>query len=234
MIDGSVEAFFIPDPNFPNLGEKFWASVGGSGPPLERSPVLSYLPHHLYFSPLLYFSLLYFLLSLFAFACKGRWLEPLIILTSEQTLFPAHLHYSCLYFSTFLLYSFLAQLPLPTSSDCGNPATPFYPKTNTKLLSANILQHSDFLPIDSIIGRPPSLNVNYFIAKSATYFGLVLFKLFLLNFVVLILFLSIHAWSILHLVFLFISDNHQHPMLIISSNVWFRSSLTLMKSIDME
>ena len=214
------------------MGEKFWASVGGSGPPLERSPVLSYLPHHLYFSPLLYFSLLYFLLSLFTFACKGRWLEPLMILTSDQTLFPltsstlvSTFLLSC---STVFLHSSLSQL-LPTAEtqrhlftrrptpNCCQPI--FY---NTRI----------FYQFDSIIGRRPYLNVHYFIATSATYFGLVLFKLFLLNFVVLILFLSIHAWSVLHLVFLLISNNHQHPMLIISSNVWFRSSLTLMKSID--
>ena len=76
-------------------------------------------------------------------------------------LYSAILFYTFLYFPklvyTFFvfihLYHFLhcsAALPFsctvlfPTSSDCGNQATPFYLPPNTKLLSANILQHWDF------------------------------------------------------------------------------------------
>ena len=180
------------------MGKRRWQR-----PPLERSPVLSYLPHHLYFSPLLYFSLLYFLLSLFAFACKGRWLEPLIILTSDQTLFPltsftlvSTFLLSC---STVFLHSSLSQL-LPTAEtqrhlftrrptpNCCQPI--FY---NTRI----------FYQFDSITGRVPYLNVNYFIATSATYFGLVLFKLFLLNFVVLILFFCQYMHGVYSILFFF-------------------------------
>ena len=47
-------------------------------------------------------------------------------------------------YKSLLLESHSSLLQLPTSSDCGSRATPFYLTTNTQLLSANILQHTDF------------------------------------------------------------------------------------------
>ena len=47
-------------------------------------------------------------------------------------------------YKSLLLKSHSSLLQLPTSSDCGSRATPFYLTTNTQLLSANILQHTDF------------------------------------------------------------------------------------------
>ena len=58
------------------------------------------------------------------------------------------IHFLYLYiytiFSTSPALPFSCTVLFPTSSDCGNQATPFYLPPNTKLLSANILQHWDF------------------------------------------------------------------------------------------
>ena len=100
--------------------EKFWPSCGGSGLPLQRSPVLSYLPPPLILCTSLHYS------STF----------PLFHLNSTEP-------WPFLY-KSLLLESHSSLLQLPTSSDCGSRATPFYLTTNTQLLSANILQHTDF------------------------------------------------------------------------------------------
>ena len=146
LIDGSVEAFLFQTLIFLIWAKSFGqASVAAAASWEIPCFVLSSPPLILFTSTLLFT----FVLFTFTFCFC---LQRMVVGTTYNfnfwpNSFPPHLLYSCLYFSTFLLYSFLAQLPLPTSFDCGNPATPFYPKTNTKLLSANILQHSDFLPI---------------------------------------------------------------------------------------
>ena len=95
-----------------------------------------------------------------AAACLFR--DPLFVLSPPATytlhLFTLFLHLSSfspqLYrtmasalpflYKSLLLESHSSLLQLPTSSDCGSRATPFYLTTNTQLLSANILQHTDF------------------------------------------------------------------------------------------
>ena len=147
LIDRSVEAFLFQTLIFLIWAKSFGqASVAAAR--LLRDPLFCLIfpttyTFHLYFT----FHFTLFFTFTFCFCLQRMVVGTTYNFNFWPNSFPAHLLYSCLYFSTFLLYSFLAQLPLPTSSDCGNPATPFYPKTNTKLLSANILQHSDFLPI---------------------------------------------------------------------------------------